>query len=73
MLNNITVLGRYPITHIQDFIAALDEKTVFSKIDLVYAYHHIPMAEEDIHKTVISTLFGLFEYIVMPCGLSNAA
>ena len=72
-LNARTKPDRYPIPNLQDFHAELANKTVFSKIDLVRAFHHIPVAPDDIPKTAVITPFGLYEFLLLPFGLRNAA
>jgi len=68
-LNAVTAADRYPFPHLHDFTANL---LVFTKLDLVRAYHQVPIAQRDVHKTAITTPFGLFEFPVMCFGLRNA-
>jgi len=72
-VNAVTVADRYPIPNLQYFHHRLRGATVFSKLDIVKAYHFIPVKEDDIPKTAINTPFGAFEYVRMPFGMRNSS
>lgn len=72
-LNSCTVMDRHPVHNIKEFLSKLHGSTIFSRIDLVEAFHQISVYPEDIPKKPIITTFGLFEYVRMPFGLRNAA
>ena len=71
-LNKKTVRNRYPLPLPEEMFDRLGGAKVFSKIDLKSGYWQIPVREGDVHKTAFKTRWGLYEYLVMPFGVTNA-
>jgi hypothetical protein len=71
-LNAVTIKNKYPLPCIDIFFDQLAGDQVFSKIDLRSGYHQIKIYVEDIPKTAFSMRYGLYEYLVMSFGLTNA-
>ena len=71
-LNKQTRLNMFPILCIHNLLDKLGKARIFSAIDLSSAYHQVCIKEDDEHKTAFLTPMGLFEYVVMPLGLTNA-
>jgi hypothetical protein len=72
LLNAITIKNKYPLSRIDILFDQLASARVFSKVDLHLGYHQIKIRLEYVPKTVFSTRYGLYEYLVMSFGLTNA-
>jgi hypothetical protein len=71
-LNAVTIKNKYPLPHIDILFDQLAGAKVFSKVDIRSSYHQIKIHPKDVPKTTFSTRYGLYEYLVMSFGLTNA-
>jgi hypothetical protein len=71
-LNAITTKNKYRLPHIDTLFDPLAGAKVFLKDDLRLGYHQIKIHPKDISKTAFSTRYGLYEYLVMSFGFTNA-
>jgi hypothetical protein len=70
--NAVTVKNKYLLPHINILFDQLTSAKVFFKVDLRLGYHQIKIHPKDVPKTTFSTRYGLYEYLVMSFGLTNA-
>ena len=71
-LNKVSKMDNYGIPYLPAFNSLMHGSTVFSKLDLLKAYHQINVYHKHVHKTAVSTPIGLFEFLKMPFGLKTA-
>ena len=73
-LNRVSKKDSYPVPQANGPQLKLAGKKIFSKIDLRSAYWQFPMSKESIEKTAFcpGPGYGLWEFTVMPYGLTGA-
>jgi hypothetical protein len=71
-LNRFTVSDPFPMRRIDDLISSIRSSRYFVALDLRSGYWQIPMWPESKKYTAFRTSKGLYQFTVMPFGLSNA-
>ena len=71
-LNQKIIADKQPIPRIQEILDGLGGQEWFSTLDMAKAYHQGYVKEEFRKLTAFSTPWGLYEWIRIPMGISNA-
>lgn len=62
----------YLIPRIDNLLDQLKGAKYFSKINLKFGYHHVPLEPIDVWKSSFKSKEGLFKWLVMPFELTNS-
>ena len=71
-LNSVTKVEAYPMPRVDELIDRLGKAKYITTLDLTRGYWQVLVAAKDRYKTAFITPWGLYEFKVMPFGLSGA-
>ena len=71
-LNKLTVKDAYPLPRIEDCIDNLEGAKWYCTLDLQSGFWQVELDPRDRPKTAFATRSGLYEFNVLPFGLSNS-
>merc|ERR1712212_133356 len=72
-LNSKTIMDGFPLPNIRTFMGQIKGSKIFSRVDLVKAFHQIPLDPTSQAKSTIVTPWGAFQFSRLPMGLKNSA
>ncbi len=71
-LNSITHADVYPMPRIDELLDRIGQVHYITALDLTRGYWQVPVAEDAWSKTAFTFPSGLYQFKVMPFGLSGA-
>jgi hypothetical protein len=72
LLNVITIKYQYPMPRVDDIIDSVNGAMFFSSCDATSGFWQLRLHPTDIPKTAFRTPSGLYQWRVLPFGLSNS-
>lgn len=70
-VNSVTTTDKYPIPHLWDLLQRAMKGKWFSVLDGKHAFHRLRVRPGDEWKLAFKTHRGVFEWLVMPFGVTN--
>ena len=71
-LNKISRKDSYPTPRIDETLRTIAVAKYISKVNVISAFHRIRVKDGDEWKTAFNTCFSLYEWLIIPFGLTGA-
>ena len=72
-VNDVSKKDAYPLPKISESLDSMEGACYFSTLDMASGYWQVEMDPDDVEKTAFTTGSSLYEFCVLPFGLSNSS